>query len=119
MLAETMAAFQPEQLPAATVHATSRALLDAVAVMAAASGLSEEATPYRRLAESEAGSDSARLFGSQMRVSPTAAALANGALAHALDYGDTFDAGPAHPNAALVPALLALAEQDPTITGRR
>ena len=51
----------------------------------------------------------ALLIGTRATSSVSRAALANGALAHALDYGDTFDAGPAHPHAALVPALLALA----------
>jgi 2-methylcitrate dehydratase PrpD len=38
------------------------------------------------------------------------AALANGAMSHALDYEDAFDAAPVHPNASLIPAVLALAQ---------
>ena len=38
------------------------------------------------------------------------AALANGAMSHALDYEDAFDAAPVHPNASLMPAVLALAQ---------
>lgn len=118
-LAHAISARWPGDLPDATTHATARALLDAIAVMLAASGLSVEAAPYRAIAEREQRPDGSQLIGSDLRVSAQAAALANGALAHALDYGDTFDAGPAHPNAALVPALLALAEQEPGIDGRR
>ncbi|AHE52358.1 MmgE/PrpD family protein [Sphingomonas sanxanigenens] len=116
-LSAHLAAIDTASLPAATLHATRRALLDALGVMLAASGLAEDARPYRRHAEQGAGP--ARLLGGSGRTSPSLAALANGALAHALDFGDTFDAGPAHPNAALVPALLALADADRGIDGGR
>lgn len=101
-------------LPEATRHATRRALLDAIGVTLGASGLGEDAAPYRRHAEMVSGPS--RLIGFDRSSSPALAALANGALAHQLDFGDTFDAGPAHPNAALVPALLALADARPELT---
>jgi len=47
------------------------------------------------------------------------AALANGAMAHALDYEDAFDAAPGHPNASLVPALIALAQAEAPVDGRQ
>lgn len=40
------------------------------------------------------------------------AALYNGACAHALDFDDNFDPAKAHASAVLVPALLAIAEQE-------
>ena len=39
------------------------------------------------------------------------AALVNGTAAHALDYDDVLDPAMSHPSAALVPALLALADE--------
>jgi 2-methylcitrate dehydratase PrpD len=45
------------------------------------------------------------------------AALANGAMAHALDYEDAFDGAPLHPNASLVPAVIALAQAHPPVSG--
>ncbi len=102
-----------------TVHATRRAMLDAYGVMLAATGLAPDARPFRARVIADGGAPQSRVFGETMRVPATAAAFANGALGHALDFGDTFDAGPAHPNAALVPALLALADADPSIDGRR
>lgn len=102
-----------DALPAATVHATQRALLDGLGVMRGASGSGGDALPYRDHALTAIGP--ARLIGLDHRTTPSLAALANGALAHALDFGDTFDAGPAHPNAALIPALLALADARPEI----
>jgi 2-methylcitrate dehydratase PrpD len=40
------------------------------------------------------------------------AALVNGTAAHALDFDDNFDPAKAHATAVLVPAILALAEQE-------
>ncbi|WP_066799604.1 MmgE/PrpD family protein [Sphingomonas soli] len=99
-----------------TRHATRRALLDALGVTLAASGLAAEAMPYRRLALAQ-GAGPARIIGTDRRAHPIAAAFANGALAHAMDFGDAYDRGAAHPNAALVPALLALADADSGIDG--
>ncbi|RYY44510.1 MAG: MmgE/PrpD family protein [Sphingomonadales bacterium] len=101
-----------------TRHATRRALLDALGVTLAATGLAAEALPYRTLALGHGGGPS-RILGTDRRAHPIPAALANGALAHAMDFGDAFDPGAAHPNAALVPALLALADADPGIDGGR
>jgi 2-methylcitrate dehydratase PrpD len=91
------------------VDMTRLALLDAIGVMLGASGLSPEAAPFRDLALAS-GSGPSLLLGGTARVPVTAAAFANGALAHALDFEDAFDRAPCHPNAALVPALLALAD---------
>lgn len=44
------------------------------------------------------------------------AALVNGTAAHALDFDDNFDPAKAHASAVLVPALLALGEQE-SVTG--
>jgi 2-methylcitrate dehydratase PrpD len=47
-----------------------------------------------------------------------AAAFANGALAHALDFEDAFDAAPTHPNASLLPAAFALCEGAGPVSGK-
>ncbi|MEG3087062.1 MmgE/PrpD family protein [Sphingomonas sp. PB4P5] len=117
-VAEHIAGLSAAQLGPVTQHATRRALLDALGVKLAASGMARDAAPYRAVALAQ-GPGPSRLLGSAFSAPPAAAALANGALAHALDFGDTFDPGPAHPNAALVPALLALADADPSIDGAR
>lgn len=57
-----------------------------------------------------AGSE-ATLFGGGMRAAPTAA-LINGTLSHALDFDDTHFDHIGHPSVAVVPAVLALAEQE-------
>ena len=39
-------------------------------------------------------------------------------MAHSLDFEDTFDAAMVHPNAAVVPAALAVAESNGNVNGR-
>ena len=46
-----------------------------------------------------------------------AAVLANGALAHALDFEDAYDVAPSHPNAAVVPVAIGLAQHLGGISG--
>lgn len=52
------------------------------------------------------------VIGSDVRLSAPWAALINGTAAHALDFDDNFDPAKAHASAVLVPAILALAEQE-------
>ncbi|HEM61672.1 MAG TPA: MmgE/PrpD family protein, partial [Chloroflexi bacterium] len=47
------------------------------------------------------------------------AALANGSMAHALDFEDVHDNAPVHPNAATVPAALAVAESMGGVSGKQ
>ncbi|RYE02315.1 MAG: MmgE/PrpD family protein [Sphingomonadales bacterium] len=117
-VAAHIAAVRHDTLSEGTRNATRRALLDALGVTLAASGLAGEALPYRNVALAQSDGPS-RILGTDKRTNPIAAALANGALAHAMDFGDAYDPGAAHPNAALVPALLALADADPGIDGGR
>ena len=107
-----------ESLPRATVLAAKRAILDGVGVMFAASGVSEDIVPFVELARSVGGAPQATIIGFKERVSAPMAALANGAMAHALDFEDAFDPAPCHPNASLLPALLSLAESRSPISGR-
>ena len=109
-LAQHIARTRFRDLPATTVAATKRALIDGLGVAIAASGSSEDVRPFVNLARSQGGPREASILGSWERVSAPAAALANGAMAHALDYEDAFDAAPVHPNASLIPAALATAQ---------
>lgn len=96
-------------LPPATVEVTRRVLLDATGVMIAASGASPDVQPFIRLAAAS-GAGPCAILGTGLTTSAPMAALANGAMAHALDYEDAFDPAPSHPNASMVPAVLALAQ---------
>src|SRR5438552_18119287 len=57
------------------------------------------------------GAGAASLIGRPGRLPILAAALVNGAAGHALDYDDVNLAMPGHPSVAILPALLALAEE--------
>jgi 2-methylcitrate dehydratase PrpD len=108
-IAAHVATVRAEDLPAATQHAASRALLDGLGVMLAASAQSPEILPFAEHARA-GGSGPATVLGFGWKTTPVLAAFANGAMAHALDFEDAFDAAPCHPNAALLPAVLAAAQ---------
>jgi 2-methylcitrate dehydratase PrpD len=52
------------------------------------------------------------VIGAGVKMAAPWAALVNGTAAHALDFDDNFDPAKAHASAVLVPAILALAEQE-------
>ena len=95
-------------LPPRAAHAARLSLLDGLATMAAAVTLEPAARPFADMAR---GPGAATLLAGGTAPSGLAA-LANGALSHALDFEDTFDATGMHPNAVALPALLALAEAE-------
>lgn len=98
------------QVPAAALAVTRLSLMDWAAVSLA--GLDEPvARMVRDLVAEEAGAAQATLFGLGWKVPARAAALANGALSHALDYDDTHFAYVGHPSVAIFPAALAMAER--------
>lgn len=94
---------------------------DAMAVMRlslldwAAVGIAGREEPVaailRAQAETEGGTAQASLIGTPLRVPARMAALVNGTTSHALDYDDTHFAHIGHPSVAVIPAVLAMAEQ--------
>lgn len=116
-LAEFVTRTADSRIPAQVLRAASRVVLDATGVMRAASGLAPEVLPFVELA-ADGGTGAARVLGTRITARAELAALANGAMAHALDYEDAFDGAPLHPNASLVPAVLALAQTRGPVNGR-
>lgn len=116
-LTELLAGVDYGTLTPAARHAAKRVLLDANGVMLAASGMARETGAFVALAQTM-GTGPCSVLGTEVSASPAMAALANGAMAHALDYEDAFDLAPGHPNASLVPALLALAQWRGASDGR-
>ena len=88
-----------------------------IAVAIAASALGERAHAFAEIARDASNPHGATVIGFGFKAAPAMAAFANGAMAHALDYEDTFDAALVHPNAAVVPAALALAESSAGVAG--
>lgn len=97
-------------LPEPVVSVLKRQVLDTLGVMLAASGIGEGCPEVLALVARQGGAPEASVLGIAGRVPVTAAAFANGALAHALDFDDLYDPGIAHVAAATVPAALAAAE---------
>lgn len=104
-LAET-----PAGWPEAAWASAQRAFVDIVAV--AIPGAAEPVT--RRVFETvkDWGAGPSAAIGQGARLAAPWAALVNGTAAHALDFDDNFDPAKAHASAVLVPAILALAEQE-------
>lgn len=94
----------------------ARILLDGIGVMLAATG-EEETWPFLDFALATAGDGRSELFGIEVAVDSVSAAFANGALAHAMDFGDTLDDAPCHPNASLLPALIAATQEQGDVSG--
>ncbi|MFZ2102656.1 MAG: MmgE/PrpD family protein [Oricola sp.] len=109
-LAERVSALSFGDLPRDALHAAELSLADALCVMLAAVRLEPATDPFHRHAHSGGRGPSTLLAGGT--ATPALAALANGTLAHALDFEDTYDAAGLHPNAVIIPAALALSEAE-------
>ena len=108
-LARHVAQTRLEDIPAAALRMSRLSILDALGVSMAASGEEPAVRPFLEQAfEGGAGGESV-VLGTGRRSTAMLAALANGALAHALDYEDAHDPSRTHPNAAPVAAAVALA----------
>ena len=108
-IAGHVAAAQFGDLPDEAVIAAKRSLLDALGVMLAASAMGEGVEAFADIAR-QTGHGPATVLGFGFSTSAMMAAFANGAMGHAMDYEDSHDEAPVHPNSALVPSVLALAE---------
>ena len=116
-IARHVSATRAEAIPANALEAARRSLLDAIGVSVAASGLAPECLPFVELARAERAAPVCSILGFGERTAPAAAVLANGALAHALDFEDAHDPSLCHPNAQVVPVLLALAQSEGGVRG--
>jgi len=106
-LADSIVAVRVEQLPARLGEIMQDVVLDVVGLCLAARG-----TDYVRAALAAAtGSGDSTAIGHAMRFDCGQAAVINGMAAHGEDFDDTFEGGPIHAGAAIVPAVLAAAEE--------
>ena len=109
-IAEWVVAFEGAKLRRETIERAKHAVLDWVGVAIAGANeplvniLTEDA-----IANGESGHST--LVGRSETVSPTTAALINGAASHALDFDDVNQAMRGHPSVAVLPAVFALTEQ--------
>jgi 2-methylcitrate dehydratase PrpD len=94
-------------IPGATTEWVKRSCFDAIGVLLAGS-TQPVGEAIQRYVRARGGNPEATVIGPGFKTSVTEAALANGTMAHALDYDDMGAYG--HPTVPLLPALLAIGE---------
>jgi len=107
MLAEKIAALKPGALPAATARKCEDLLIDVV-------GLCVTARNEDYVGSALAGCDDdgpCTAIGHRRTLNAAGAAFVNGTAAHGEDFDDTFEGGPVHAGAVIVPAVLAACER--------
>ena len=106
-LAESVAALRPEALPNAVRQRVEELLIDVVGLCVAA-----RATPYAQaLVRSVDTGGPCTAIGHDGTLRAEDAAWVNGTAAHGEDFDDTFEGGPVHTGAVIVPAVLAACER--------
>ena len=95
--------------PEEVKQSAKRCLLDTIGV-ALAGSRAEVSNILMEYVLHESPVGNSLIWGTGVRTSPGAAALANGAMAHALDFDETNYSSIAHPSAVVIPAALAVAE---------
>src|SRR5436305_1238220 len=107
MLAEKIAALKPGALPALTARKCEDLLIDVV-------GLCVTARNEDYVASALEGWDDdgvCTVIGHKRTLTAAGAAFVNGTAAHGEDFDDTFEGGPVHAGAVIVPAVLAACER--------
>jgi 2-methylcitrate dehydratase PrpD len=105
-------AVRRREQPSPTADAVARVLADTVAV--AVAGVREQAC--RILLDwvaSEQTTGKTQVWGHDLALAPSQAALVNGTAAHALDWDDAVPSMPMHPGAVLLPAIVAQLSEAP------
>jgi 2-methylcitrate dehydratase PrpD len=112
-LAKFIAGTGYQDLPPELVAAARRAILDHIGVALAGSRAPLSRLVIEMVRENKSGPE-ATVIGCGFKASISLAALANGAMAHALDFDDCLDfphVGLAHPSTSILPAVLAVGEK--------
>lgn len=100
---------EPADVPASARHAACRHLLDGVG-LSVVGQTSGAATPSLRVARAMGGPAEARILGDRDAIGVPAAAMANGALVHAIDFDDTHGGGLVHATAVVLPAAFTVGQ---------
>ena len=106
-----------DTLPPQAADAAKKSILDTIGVILAASNLEPSVRSIIDLVRECKGVEEASVLGFGGRAPAIMASLANGALAHCLDYDDQTPWGQ-HCASSIVPAVLAVAERQGGVDGR-
>src|SRR3989442_9613238 len=110
LLAEWAARLRPDDIPATVRGDAALRVLDTLGC--ALAGAREDHVPALLALLERSGEGPCTVVGSSLTSGPAPAALANGAMAHGLDFDDTHADSVCHASAVLVPTVLALAESE-------
>ena len=116
--AEAVAGTRFESIPPAAVDAAKKSILDTIGVTLAASGMEPAVRSVVDLVREGGGKPECSVLGFGGRFPAPMAALANGAMAHCLDFDDQTPWG-AHAGSSIVPAVFAVAERIGGVSGQR
>jgi 2-methylcitrate dehydratase PrpD len=106
-LAQKIAALKPGILPPATVSKCEDLLIDVVGLCVTARN-----EDYVKSAIAASDDDGpCTVVGHRRTLTASGAAFVNGTAAHGEDFDDTFEGGPVHAGAVIVPAVLAACER--------
>lgn len=114
-LAEVTAGLSFDDLPGEVVEAARRSVLDGLGNMLAGSQQPLARPLLAHVAEWAPGE--ATIAGHELRTDPLTAAFVNGIFGHCLDF-EVMWIPPTHPTSPVLPAILALAEHRPPVSGR-
>jgi len=106
-LAKGIAAIDPARLPPAVRTVAENLVLDVAGLCVAA----RETDYVRAVLDSGLSPGRATAIGHSRGFDAVGSALVNGTAAHGEDFDDTFEGGPVHAGAVIVPAVLAIAEE--------
>ena len=107
-LAQAIVGLADNPIPADVRETGERLLIDVAGLCLVATG-----TDYvARAGEAWTDAGPATVIGQSKTRSAAAAAFINGTATHGEDYDDTFEGGPVHAGAVIVPAVLAAAEEN-------
>lgn len=117
-LAKNITEIKYDEIPSHVVGITKKSFLDTLGVILAAGTLGEGCQAFVDLARASGGTKESTIIGFESKVPAFMAAFANGSMAHALDFEDAHDGALVHPNAATIPAALAIAESNGNVSGK-
>src|SRR3970282_526994 len=107
ILAEKAVALRPEAIPAAVRERAEQLLIDVVGLCVAA----RDTDYMKALVAASDTRGGCTAIGRAATYDAGTAALINGTAAHGEDFDDTFEGGPVHSSAVVIPAVLAACER--------
>jgi 2-methylcitrate dehydratase PrpD len=106
-VAQWLASVTPDDVPGEGVETARRLLIDVAGLCVAA-----RREPYVGATLGSVDGGTCTVFGHSGSFDAFGAALVNGTAAHGEDYDDTFEGGPVHSGAVIVPAVVAACERE-------